>query len=95
MTITEKEDPPQVSSDPSTPQWAPVTNKPSILTRLSVFGTGGSRHRAEDDSSAFLSQTMMDTQGRPYKKAMTAIPEETISAPALDISGRGLEQRLS
>jgi hypothetical protein len=45
VIITEIDDPPQLSSDPSAPQWSPVTNKPSILTRLSVSGTGGSRHR--------------------------------------------------
>jgi hypothetical protein len=95
VTITEIEDPPQISTDPSTPQWAPVTSKPSIFTRLLVFGTGGHRQRAEDDSSASLSQTMMDRLDRPSKKARTVIPEETTSAPAPDISERGLEQRLS
>jgi hypothetical protein len=92
VTITEIDDPPQISTNPSTPQWAPVTSKPSIFTRLSGFGTGGHRHRAEDDSTAFLTQTMMDRLDRPSKKAKTVIPEETTSAPTPFISeGAGTE----
>ena len=94
MAVTNIDDPPLLASDPSAPQWAPVSNKPSIFARLSTFGTGGSRPRAEDDSSAFLSQTMVERLGSPHKKARTAIPEETTSAPARDLS-EGLEQRLS
>ncbi len=37
---------------------------------------------------------MMERLGRPHKKARTAIPEETTSAPAPDLS-EGLERRLS
>ena len=94
MTVTNIDDPPQLASDPSAPQWAPVSNKLSIFARLSTFGTGGSRPRAEDDSSAFLSQTMVERLGSPHKKARVAIPEETTSAPAPVLS-EGLERRLS
>jgi hypothetical protein len=94
VTIAEIDDPPRISTDPSTPQWAPVISKPSILTRLSGCGTGSHRHKAEDDSTALLTQAMMDRLDRPSEKARTVIPEGTSDAPAPVIS-EGLEQRVS
>jgi hypothetical protein len=89
VTIAEIDDPTKISTDPSTPQWAPVVSRPSILTCLSGCGTDGHEHRAEDDSTDFLTQTMMDRLDRPAKKARTVIPEETTISPAPDISEWG------
>jgi hypothetical protein len=94
VTITEIEDPPRISSDPSTPRWAPVTSKPSIFTRLSGYGTGSHLHEAEDDSTALLIQATIELLNEQFEEDQTVIPEEAPDVPAPAISEE-LEQGLS
>ena len=65
MAIAEVEDPPRISGDPLAPQWAPVTNRQSILTRLSGHGAESYVPESEEDVTARILQWTTDLLNEP------------------------------
>ncbi len=93
VAVTEVADPPGISEDPLAPQWAPVTNRPSILTRLSGYEAGSHLPKAEDDTTAFIIQATMDLLNEPSDNDQAVIPDGTTDVPVSAMSEE-LEQEL-
>ena len=87
MAIAKVEDPPRISSDPSAPQWAPVTNRPSILTRLSGYKAGNHLPEAEENITSRIIQATTDLLNEPSDDDQTLMPEETADVPVSTMSG--------
>ncbi len=87
VAIAEVEDPPKISGDPFAPQWAPVTNRPSILTRLSGNKAGNHLPEAEENITSFIIQATTNLLYEPSDDDQTVIPERTTDAPVSTMSG--------
>ena len=87
MAIAEVEDPPRISSNPSAPQWAPVTNRPSILTRLSGYKTGNHLPEDEEAITSSIIQATTDLLNEPSDDDQTLMPEETADVPVSTMLG--------
>jgi hypothetical protein len=87
VAIAEVEDPPRISSDPSAPQWAPVTNRPSILTRLSGYKAGNHLPEAEENITSLIIQATTNLLNEPSDDDQTVIPEGTTDVPVSTMSG--------
>jgi hypothetical protein len=80
--VPEVEDPPRISSDPSAPRWAPVSNRPysSILTRLSGHGAESYVPESEEDITARILQFTTDLLNEPSDD------DQDLTAPVFTMS---------
>jgi hypothetical protein len=86
VPVAEVEDPPRISSDPSAPKWAPVANRPSILTRLSGYKAENHLPESEEDITARIIQATTDLLNEPSDDEQVLMPEETTEVPASTMS---------
>ncbi len=86
VPVAEVEDPPRISSDPSAPKWAPVSNRPSILTRLSGYKAESHLPESEEDITARIIQATTDLLNEPSDDEQVLMPEETTEVPASTMS---------
>ena len=86
MAIAKVEDPPRISGDPLAPQWAPVTNHRSILTRLSGYEAGNHLPEAEDSITTLIIQATTDLLNEPPDDDEALMPEGTTEVPVSTVS---------
>jgi hypothetical protein len=86
VAIAEVEDPPRISGDPLAPQWAPVTNRQSILTRLSGYEAGNHMPEAEDSITTRILQATTDLLNEPSDDDQALMPEGTTDVPVSAMS---------